>query len=522
MFARAGRIPTAAVAAVLVSVLLVATGASAAIGDVTEYSLATPGSSPLGIAPGPDGALWFTEQGANRIGRITVGGAISEFELPTVDAGPTSIVTGPDGALWFTEQSANAIGRIDVLGNVTEYPIPTPSSMPTGIAAGPDGALWFTEQTGNRIGRMTTGGQVTEYAVPTASSWPTDIAAGPDGNLWFTERRASRIGRITPAGQVTEVPLAGGRNPFGIAAGPDGAMWFTEAAGNAIGRVTTSGSLARYMVPTVDSNPTDIASGSDGAMWFTEQAGDRLGRVAMDGTLSELVLPTSSSGPYGIAAGQDGNLWFTESSVSAIGRLELVEPPEPTDVTAPVIELRTPAEGAAYLVGDVELAVFACTDEGGSGLASCEGTVPTGDPIDTGSAGVRWFTVSASDGAGNTSTVSHAYLVFADWSGSLLLPPSVTAHKAGTPANLRFDLGGDRGAVLEPGSPTTQVVNCVTLEPTGPMTLAASAGGGVKLAGSRYLFHWKTERSWAGTCRQLVLPFTMDGGAVLRLTVAFS
>jgi streptogramin lyase len=46
--------------------------------------------------------------------------------VPTAGSSPTSITVGPDGALWFTEQTGNKIGRITTAGVITEYPIPTP------------------------------------------------------------------------------------------------------------------------------------------------------------------------------------------------------------------------------------------------------------------------------------------------------------------------------------------------------------------------------------------------------------
>ncbi|KHF31983.1 Virginiamycin B lyase [Paenibacillus sp. P1XP2] len=48
-----------------------------------EYAVSKPESGPYGIACGKDGALWFTEQKGNRIGRITDGGEMSSFEVPT-------------------------------------------------------------------------------------------------------------------------------------------------------------------------------------------------------------------------------------------------------------------------------------------------------------------------------------------------------------------------------------------------------------------------------------------------------
>src|SRR6266581_2989335 len=50
---------------------------------ITEFPIPTASSIPIGIAAGPDGNLWFTEGGGNKIGRITTAGAITEFPIPT-------------------------------------------------------------------------------------------------------------------------------------------------------------------------------------------------------------------------------------------------------------------------------------------------------------------------------------------------------------------------------------------------------------------------------------------------------
>jgi virginiamycin B lyase len=106
----------------------------------TEFPIPTVASQPLGIAPGPDGALWFVESAKSKIGRITTAGTVTEFNIPTASSGAFTIAPGPDGALWFTERNANKIGRITTAGVVTEYPVPTANSSPAGIVAGPDGS----------------------------------------------------------------------------------------------------------------------------------------------------------------------------------------------------------------------------------------------------------------------------------------------------------------------------------------------------------------------------------------------
>jgi virginiamycin B lyase len=102
---------------------------------------------------------------------------ITAFPPPT---GARGITTGPDGALWFAEEAASQIGRITIAGVITEFPIPTPccNTSPIGITTGPDGALWFTEYTNGSIGRITTAGVITVFP---DGGGPFGITTGPDG-----------------------------------------------------------------------------------------------------------------------------------------------------------------------------------------------------------------------------------------------------------------------------------------------------------------------------------------------------
>jgi virginiamycin B lyase len=67
----------------------------------------------LFITTGPDGNLWFTENVAGKVGRVTPSGTITEFATPTSGSGPDFITTGLDGNLWFTEYNVGKIGKIN-------------------------------------------------------------------------------------------------------------------------------------------------------------------------------------------------------------------------------------------------------------------------------------------------------------------------------------------------------------------------------------------------------------------------
>jgi len=54
-----------------------------------------------------------TEVDGAAIGRITTAGVITEYP---VGSRPFGITNGPDGALWFTKDFDNKIGRITIAG----------------------------------------------------------------------------------------------------------------------------------------------------------------------------------------------------------------------------------------------------------------------------------------------------------------------------------------------------------------------------------------------------------------------
>ncbi len=290
-----------------------------------EYTISTGGSQPAYIAAGPDGNLWFTESGANKIGKISTGGVIVEYVIPTANSVPAGIVTGPDGNLWFTENGAGKIGKITTAGTITEYVVPTTASAPLGIVPGPDGNLWFAENGGNKIGKITTGGAITEYPTATGSGGPAGMAAGPDGNLWFTEHAAAtRSATLPPASAITEYPIpTGGSVPQTICAGPDGNLWFTERDGNKIGKITTGGAITEYaIVPTSSAAGLGRSrrdrTGTFGSPKLSEIISTESRRA---GYITPYGLPTNGSGPEGIVEGPDGDLWFTEFTSGKIGRI---------------------------------------------------------------------------------------------------------------------------------------------------------------------------------------------------------
>jgi hypothetical protein len=80
------------------------------------------------------------------------------------------------------------------------------------------------------------------------------------------------------------------------------------------------------------------------------------------------------------------------------------------DLTAPVVAVTRPANGAVYALNSVVTAQYTCSDAL-SGLAGCLGTWPNGARISTSTRGTRTFSVAALDFAGNTTTKTVSYTV---------------------------------------------------------------------------------------------------------------
>jgi len=92
--------------------------------------------------------------------------------------------------------------------------------------------------------------------------------------------------------------------------------------------------------------------------------------------------------------------------------------------------------------------------------------------------------------------------------------PTVNVGKAGSAIPVKFSLGGDRGlGILATGSPASAQVACDLSAASDDVETTVSAGGSsltYDATVDQYSYIWKTDKAWAGTCRELRLTLT-DG-----------
>jgi hypothetical protein len=137
--------------------------------------------------------------------------------------------------------------------------------------------------------------------------------------------------------------------------------------------------------------------------------------------------------------------------------------------------------------------------------------------LSTNTVGAKTITCTATDNAGNTATVSVAYRVVFNFTG-FFQPvdntPVMNQMNAGRAVSIKFRLNGNQGlAIFAAGYPTSQQVQCTSLAPIDTIeqtTTAGSSSLSYDVATNMYNYVWKTEKSWAGSCRQFTVQF-IDG-----------
>lgn len=187
---------------------------------------------------------------------------------------------------------------------------------------------------------------------------------------------------------------------------------------------------------------------------------------------------------------------------------------ETADTSPPTIDITSPVDGAAYVLGEQVAAAYSCADAD-SGVASCAGTVESGAWIDTGSVGTHGFTVEATDVAGNGASATVWYSVLYDFSGFFQPVDNGVLNrvKAGQTVPVKFSLNGDHGLGVLVAA-TVVTIGCPSGQADAIEQTVAGSGSTLSYDArtDQYLYAFRTSKNAAGTCQRLTL-YLDDGTA---------
>ena len=312
------------------SIVATASTATAAPGDVTEFSL---GDSTNDVAEGPSGNLWVTVENGS-IAKVALDGTNVRY---VTNGTPAEIAAGPDSYMWFTDLSLEQIGKISPEGAVQRYS--TTSADPArDITLGLDGNMWFTLPDNRQVGKITSSGDVTLY--DTGGIKMDWITPGPEGSnrVYVASNSDNKLGFVTSNGNFTEID-----GPTGGSAVKDiqlinDQVWFTSTpllgGGDAVLTRLVADSSFLQVSNAALGNPSSIGVGAKGTMWVagvSAGVGPVLSHVTTAGdVVATYTLPNPS---YGQVQAKDGNVW------GAIGNgvARVLTGVVPTSSAAPVV-----------------------------------------------------------------------------------------------------------------------------------------------------------------------------------------
>jgi streptogramin lyase len=299
----------------------------------TFFTLTLPiGSVPYGVAvTGTNPThVWVPEYGKDQIGHLVYTDAThthwTEYPVTTTaNSGPFRIaVNGND--VWFTERGANRVGRLDATtGEITEFYGHglSPNSGLADIRVAPIGWVWMAAQSSGHLVRLvvtsTTDYDFREYSHPSMVGI-SSVAVESNESIWYASPSAHQIANLEVIqDRVIADPSAfyGDALPTEIVFAASYA-WYSDWQRNAIGQIEI-GTFTIGNEYTTASRPSGLAVGSASVpiqLWYTQQDEQgAVGRFIYTSTTSTsfdpFPLPTLGLRPTGIAVAADKGVWLT-------------------------------------------------------------------------------------------------------------------------------------------------------------------------------------------------------------------
>jgi len=313
-----------------------------------EYEMPGPNRMPFSAAPDKNGNIWIPNFGAaNKITRLDPDtGKMQDFPVPHVGtAGIHSAIPAADGSVWFTEQGANKLGRWDPqTEKITEFQDRPDKDRPgkegTGDAEGEGGSkhtvrvdangyAWASGSPLTRLDPKT--GKYTHFdEVPTAY----DVKTAPNGDVWFSTFAGGKIGKVD--GKTLKVTQWNAPTPKGaprrMVFGSDGIVWVGESRGGKMARFDPeTETFKEFTLPGHDPSPYSMGFDAKGYLWYNSFHQDTLDRFDINtGEVIEFPVPHSEISMRELFLDSKGRMWYGSPSNNKVGYFYLTGQPGST------------------------------------------------------------------------------------------------------------------------------------------------------------------------------------------------
>jgi len=166
-------------------------------GTIKEYPSS---GGPYGIALDRQGNVWYCRMADDRLGRIDAKtGAVTEVAVPA-GSRPRRMATAPDGSIWVTYYGTNKLGQLDPAAGriVKEYPLPA-GSRGGAYAVTVDGAgiVWANEINTDTVVRFNPkSGEMKVVTLPSKNEGIRKMVVDANGKLWYMGSHSGKLGVV--------------------------------------------------------------------------------------------------------------------------------------------------------------------------------------------------------------------------------------------------------------------------------------------------------------------------------------
>lgn len=385
----------------------------------------------------------------------------------------------------------------------------------------PVGTTTITYTATDGSGNVATGTQlvtVTEFP-----SVPPTIAAPADLNL-TTGSGATSCGLFVSDATLGSA-VADDNCPgetvvrTGVPAGnmfPVGETTITYTATDASGNTA----FDTQKVTVTDNTPPTISAPADVTLYTGAGATSCGVTVAdLDATLGTATTGDNCPGAITVARGGvpagntfplgDTTVSYTATDANGNSSAPVTQKVTVVDNTPPTISC--PANVTINLPLNSTANSMAVTYAAATASDNCPGSVGITYSQDSGTVfpvGPTTVTATATDAHGNTSSCTFVVTVLYNFTGffsPVANLPTFNNVNAGKAIPVKFSLSGDKGlGIFAAGYPASLQIACDASAPLSDLEGTETSGGStLTYAPDQYHYSWKTESSWAGTCRQL-------------------
>ncbi|MBO7510612.1 MAG: IPT/TIG domain-containing protein [Bacteroidales bacterium] len=244
---------------------------------------------PTGISKAPDGTLWFTDRGGNKVRRIAKDMTVQTI----VDASAPGAAVWQgcfdgEGNYWFNDKANGTLKRYEPAAGRT-VTVATGMKSPMNVVMTSSGDFLVPARDDKAIWKFDGSGNKTKFA--DVEFGPSFIAIDPKGNVVSATHNGYRI----------------------ISISPDGSTWKTIVGDGVKGSEASDGIDGDPLTATITSCH-GIDFDSHGVMYISDASFHRIRRLVpdADGNYETGVLETVVGGVKGYADGKGLNVKFNE------------------------------------------------------------------------------------------------------------------------------------------------------------------------------------------------------------------